>query len=246
MAELIEKVIIVTGGSGLLGKQIISKIRDKGGIAINADINIETADDLSTIKCDITSQSSIKNLLALVLERFGKIDGLVNNAYPRTNDWGVKFEEIPYESWERNVDWQLNSQFIICQKVLEIMKNQRSGSIVNMASIYGVVGADFSVYSGTLMTMPAAYSAIKGGLINFSRYLASYYGEFGIRVNCISPGGIFDNQNKLFVENYLMKVPMKRMGLPEDICGPVTFLLSDEASYVTGHNLIVDGGWTAI
>jgi NAD(P)-dependent dehydrogenase (short-subunit alcohol dehydrogenase family) len=170
----------------------------------------------------------------------------VNNAYPRTKDWGAKFEDIKPESWSQNVDMQMNSYFVFCQEVLKKMDLQSSGSIINIASIYGVVGNDFSVYEGTSMTSAAAYSAIKGGIINFTRFLASYYGKRGIRVNTVSPGGIFDHQNPIFVANYNKKVPMGRMGIPEDIAPSVAFLLSDKAKYITGHNLIVDGGWCAI
>jgi NAD(P)-dependent dehydrogenase (short-subunit alcohol dehydrogenase family) len=126
------------------------------------------------------------------------------------------------------------------------MKERRSGSIVNISSIYGSVGPDFSLYAGTEMTMPAAYSAIKGGIVNFTRYLAAYYGSYGVRVNCVSPGGIYDGQPEQFVQRYKAKVPLQRMGLPEDIAAPVAFLLSEEAAYITGHNLMVDGGWTSI
>jgi NAD(P)-dependent dehydrogenase (short-subunit alcohol dehydrogenase family) len=126
------------------------------------------------------------------------------------------------------------------------MKIQRFGSLINMSSIYGLIGPDFTVYEGTEMTMPAAYSAIKGGLNNLTRYLASYYGEYQIRVNTVSPGGIFDHQPELFVNNYNNKVPLKRMGQPKDIVAAVFYLLTDEASYVTGHNLVVDGGWSII
>jgi NAD(P)-dependent dehydrogenase (short-subunit alcohol dehydrogenase family) len=117
---------------------------------------------------------------------------------------------------------------------------------VNISSIYGSVGPDFTVYDGTEMTMPAAYAAIKGGVVNLTRYLAAYYGPYGVRINCVSPGGIFDQQPQSFVSAYEKKVPMRRMGIPEDIAAPVAFLLSDEAAYITGHNLMVDGGWTAI
>jgi NAD(P)-dependent dehydrogenase (short-subunit alcohol dehydrogenase family) len=126
------------------------------------------------------------------------------------------------------------------------MKERKGGSIVNMASIYGVVGNDFSIYEGTKMEPPVAYSAIKGGLINATRFLASRYGKDEIRINCVSPGGIFDHQPESFVKAYEKKVPMKRMGNPEDIAPAVSFLLSEEAKYITGLNLIVDGGWTAI
>jgi NAD(P)-dependent dehydrogenase (short-subunit alcohol dehydrogenase family) len=115
-----------------------------------------------------------------------------------------------------------------------------------MSSIYGLIGPDFAIYEGTEMTMPAAYSAIKGGINNLTRYLASYYGKFQIRVNTISPGGIFDNQSKVFVEKYNNKVPLKRMGNPSDIVYAAGYLLSDESSYLTGHNLVIDGGWSII
>ena len=144
------------------------------------------------------------------------------------------------------MDMQMNSYYMCCRAVLEQMKKQGRGSVINMLSIYGIVGPDFSIYEGTNMTMPAAYSAIKGGLLNLTRYLASYYGPSGIRVNAISPGGILDNQPESFIEKYQSKVPMRRLGKPEDIAPGVAFLLSDEAGYINGHNLVIDGGWTAI
>jgi NAD(P)-dependent dehydrogenase (short-subunit alcohol dehydrogenase family) len=243
--SLKDKVIIVTGGSGLLGKEIINNLNSKGAIAINADINVENDLKNYSIFIDITSEESIENAIELVKEYFGKIDGLVNNAYPRTKDWGAKFEEISYESWQKNVDMQMNTTFLFIQKIMpELLKTK--GSIVNMTSIYGVVGNDLTVYENSSITTAAPYSAIKGGIINFTRYLASYYGRKGVRVNCVSPGGIFDNQHKNFVSNYEKKVPMGRMGNPDDIAPAVSFLLSDEAKYITGQNLIVDGGWTVI
>lgn len=244
--NLNNKIIIVTGGSGLIGREIISSIRNYRGVAINADINVESNLDLGSVYCNITEETSIQNVIDTVLHKYGRIDGLVNNAYPRTQDWGIKFENILTESWKKNIDIQLNSYFIFCQKVLIPMKQQKSGVIINIASQYGVVAPDFTVYEGTEMTSPAAYSAIKGGLINFTRYLASYFGQYGIRANCVSPGGVFDDQNPIFVKNYENKVPMKRMGTPIDMADPVVFMLSDSAGYITGQNLIVDGGWTAV
>ena len=246
MNNLNGKVIIITGGNGLIGKNLVNKIISENAICINADLHNQTNDDLSNVICDITNDKSIDNTINLVLEKYGKIDGLVNNAYPKTVDWGVKFEEILIDSWKSNIDMQLNSVFVFCQKVLPHMVSKKNGSIVNIGSIYGSVGPDFNVYNNTDLTMPAAYSVIKGGVINFTRYLSSYYGKNNIRVNCVSPGGIFNNQPIEFVKNYENKVPMKRMGTPDDISPAVSFLLSDDSSYITGQNIIIDGGWTAI
>jgi NAD(P)-dependent dehydrogenase (short-subunit alcohol dehydrogenase family) len=244
--KLADKIILITGGSGLLGKSIIEKLLSEGARVINADINLDETPDLSSLLCDITSEDSVKEAVEKVIVRYGRIDGLVNNAYPRTDDWGAKFEDIKLGSWKKNVDFQLNSYFFMSQEVLKRMKVQQSGSIVSIASIYGVVGPDFSVYDNTQMTMPAAYSAIKGGLINLSRYLASYYGPHGIRVNCVSPGGVFNHQPESFVKRYEEKVPLRRMAVPADISPAVLFLLSENAAYITGQNLVIDGGWTSI
>lgn len=246
MNKLKDKIFVVTGGSGLLGKSIITKITNEGGFAINADIIHETNLNEGLVKCDVTNLFSIKIAISEILDRFGKIDGWVNNAYPRTKDWGDRFEDIKCSSWSANIEMQLNSVFFCCQEILTTMKVQKFGSIVNIASIYGIVGPDFSIYEGTNMTMPAAYSAIKGGVINFTRYLASYYGSYQIRINCVSPGGIFDNQESSFVSKYEEKVPLKRMGLPEEISPTIVFLLGSESSYITGQNIIIDGGFTCI
>lgn len=246
--SLSNKVVLVTGGSGLIGQAILDVLVKKGAVVVNADLQPSKMQKETTfVKCDITDNESVVGLIEMVCSKYGKIDGFVNNAYPRTSDWGVQFEDIKYNSWTKNVDMQLNSSFFILKAVLEKMKIQNSGSIVNIASIYGIVGNDFTVYDGTDgMTSPAAYSAIKGALINFTKYLASYFGPYSIRVNCVSPGGVFNNQHENFVENYSRKVPMRRMALAEEIAPAIAFLLSNEASYITGHNLVVDGGWTAI
>ena len=233
------KVILVTGGSGLIGKEIINRIKSEGGIPINGDISVKSDLENGTHYLNVCDYQSVPILLDAVMKKYGRIDGLVNSGYPRTNDWGLKFEDIPLNSWKDNVDMQLNSVFYICQQVLKIMSKQQSGSIVNIASIYGVVGNDFTIYEDYNGTSPAAYSAIKGGIINFSRYLASYYGKFKIRINCVSPGGVLDekNQHSSFIKRYSEKSPLKRLGNPEEIAPAITFLLSDDASFITGHNL---------
>jgi NAD(P)-dependent dehydrogenase (short-subunit alcohol dehydrogenase family) len=241
-----DKVIIVTGGSGLLGAEMVNDLQKKGARVINFDINGEADLENGFVNCDITDTKSVDGALAAVINQYGRIDGLVNNAYPRTKDWGTAFEAIEFASWQANVDMQLNSMFYMSQQVLKGMKERKSGNIVNIASIYGVVGNDWTVYEGTNIVSPAAYAAIKGGVVNFTRYLAALYGKDGIRINCVSPGGIFNHQPEPFVKAYEKKVPMQRLGHPDDRAPAVSFLLSDEAKYITGQNLIVDGGWTAI
>jgi NAD(P)-dependent dehydrogenase (short-subunit alcohol dehydrogenase family) len=240
------KVILITGGSGLLGSEMIRYINSKGAITLNLDINCIDNWEKGTLYCDVTSDKSIIEVVAKIINKYKHIHGLVNNAYPRTKDWGASFEEIEPQSWRTNLDWQLNSYFLISQQVIKQMRVQGFGSIVNIASIYGVVGNDFAIYEGTSIKPAAAYTAIKGGLINLTRFLASQYGKYNVRINCVSPGGIFDNQPELFVKAYEKKTPMKRMGQPDDIAPAVSFLLSEEAKYITGQNLIVDGGWTSI
>lgn len=245
MFDITGKCIVVTGGNGLLGKKIVERLRSAGAIVISGDIQPDMTDPLSRV-LDITDETSVTRFVQETVAEFKRIDGWINNAYPRTSDWGNKVEDIVFESWRRNVDMHLNGYFISCKIALEQMKKQGSGSLINMSSIYGAVGPDFTVYEGTDITMPAAYAAIKGGINTLTRYLSAYYGPYNIRVNAISPGGIFDEQAERFVENYNKKVPLRRMGTPEDISSSVHFLLSDDAGYITGHNLMVDGGWTAI
>jgi NAD(P)-dependent dehydrogenase (short-subunit alcohol dehydrogenase family) len=246
-----DKVALVTGGLGLIGQEIVRGLNDLGAFVCIADINEDKMKGLNNPTAfnyqnlDITSDDSIRQTLEAVIRQFKKIDILVNCAYPRTGDWGARCEDVSIDSWNMNVNSHLGGYFLCCQKVAEQMKLQGGGSIINFASIYGIVAPDFSIYEGTPMTMPVAYSAIKGGVIAFSRYMASYYAKHNIRVNCVSPGGILDKQPDSFVEHYVAKTPLGRMGTPEDIVGAVLYLASDASSYVTGHNLIVDGGWTA-
>lgn len=239
------KNIVVTGGSGLLGRAICREITENGGVAINFDIdNQENTTEF--VPCDITSIDSILKALELTEFKFGVIHGVVNNAYPRTEDWGTTFEVMSSDSLRTNVDWQMNSYINMCKFIIPYLRKNNGGSVVNIASIYGIVGNDFTIYEETDMEPPFAYSAIKGGLINATRYLASKYGKEKIRFNCVSPGGIFNNQPSPFVRAYEHKVPMKRMGNPGDIAPGVVFLLSDKSRYITGQNLVIDGGWTAI
>ncbi len=245
MIDLKGKVLVVTGGSGLIGRAIVAQLKELNATVINADI-VAYNNEVEFYKLDITKDIEIEKFISETFTNYGRIDGWVNSAYPRTKDWGNKIENISFDSWRQNVDWHMNSYFVASKLVLDIMSKQGNGSLINISSIYGIVGPDFTVYDGTSMTMPVAYSAIKAGIINMDKYLASYYGKSGVRVNTVSPGGIFDNQPEQFVSNYNKKVPIGRLGKPSDIASGVAFLLSDAASYITGHNLVIDGGWTAI
>jgi NAD(P)-dependent dehydrogenase (short-subunit alcohol dehydrogenase family) len=202
--------------------------------------------DAHVVRLDIRSESSIAAAVDSASAKTGRLDILVNNAYPRTSDWGRKWEDIPAQSWRENVDMHMNGYFLGCRAAGEHMKARGGGAIINMGSIYGMVGPDFGIYEGTGITNPAAYAAIKGGILNLTRYLASYYGPAGVRVNSLSPGGVEDGQDPKFVAQYSRRCPLGRMATVEDITGGIVFLASDAARYVTGHNLVMDGGWTAI
>lgn len=200
----------------------------------------------SAVAFDILDVVSISESIDKVLSKAGGLDVWVNSAYPKSKDWGQAFEEVSIDSWRAAVDSQMTSYCLCCREAAEAMRSRKRGSVINLGSTYGMVGPDFSIYEGTDFTMPAAYAAIKGGIINFTRYLASYYAKDGIRFNCISPGGVENYQAASFVEKYVSKTLLGRMAKPEDIAGAAVFLASDASSYVTGHNLVVDGGWTAI
>jgi len=251
------KVAVIAGGAGLIGKELARGLAESHALVVIADANKikgnRAAKDLkkeglNVFFChlDITKENSISATIKFIKKNFSRLDVWVNCAYPRTKDWQNKLEDISLRSWRNNVDMHLNGYCMSSRAAAECMKKNRSGSIINFSSIYGFVAPDFSLYKNTKMTMPAAYSAIKGGIVNFSRYLASYYGEYNIMVNCVSPGGVYDNQPEAFVKKYIQKTPLKRMASKEDVVGGVIYLASEAAKYVTGHNLIIDGGWNII
>ncbi|RPI76000.1 MAG: SDR family oxidoreductase, partial [Planctomycetaceae bacterium] len=177
--------------------------------------------------------------------RFGRLDVLVNSALARDGHVGG-FEEQTAEICLKSAAGDFAGLFEMCRAFLPDMVGQGRGSIINISSIYGAVSNDPGLYAGTTMKQPATYTFVKAGMVNFTRYLACYYGKQGVRANCISPGGYFNNQPQPFLERYCERVPVGRMLHNEDIKGAVVFLASDAAEYVTGHNLLVDGGWTSL
>ncbi len=238
------RVAVVTGASGLLGREVCAALRAAGADVWTADMAV--GEDASrSLVMDITSEASIAEALDRVVAESGCLDILVNCAYPRTSDWGAKLETELYDSWLKNLDMHLGGYFATSRAAAMRMSQTGGGSVINFASIYGVIGPSYEVYDGTEMTMPSAYSAIKGGVIGVTRLLATYFGPSNVRCNCVSPGGVDDRWPDEFRRRYDELTPLRRMAKPRDIVGAVVFLASDAGSYVTGQNIIVDGGWTA-
>ena len=262
--SLKNKTAIVTGALGLIGKQHCYALSEAGANIIASDID-ETkcsafASELKTesigAALDVTNPDSIKALRDKALKKFGHIDILVNNAAindmfenPKAAAEQSKFENYPLELWQKSVDVNLTGVFLCSQILGYEMAKQKYGSIINVASTYGISAPDQSLYikaDGTQsFYKPPAYSATKGAVIMFTRYLASYWGKDGVRVNTLTPGGVENSQDEFFIQQYSKKTQLGRMAKPTDYKGALIFLASDASSYMTGANLIVDGGWTA-
>lgn len=253
---LTDKVIVITGGAGFLGREFCAAVAEQGGIAMVADIDVEAAVRVAekivssypgraeAVFLDITSQASVSALIAGLVEKHGRIDALVNNAYPRNRNYGRKLEDVTYEDFCDNVDSHLGGYFLMAQQFGLFFRRQGGGNIVNMASIYGVMAPRFEIYADTPMTMPVEYAAIKSAVVQLTRYFAQYFKGDGIRVNCLSPGGILDKQPEAFLQKYNACCNSKGMLDSHDINGGLLFLLSDASRYVTGQNLIVDDGFS--
>lgn len=252
------KTVVITGGSGLIGSAFSIVSAKYGANVVIIDINKKKSDNLVKqikektgndrviyLKCDITNLNDIKKAIDIILNRFGDINVLVNNAYPRNINYGKKYEDVTYEDFCENINLHVGGYFLIIQQVSKVMMRQNYGNIINIGSIYGFAAPRFEIYEGTEMTTPVEYAAIKGAIINLTKYLASYLGKYNIRVNCISPGGVYDHQPESFVKKYSQKVLLeKRMANVDDLTGALLFLLSDGSKYITGQNIVVDGGWS--
>lgn len=262
MFNLKDQVAIVTGGAGRLGSQMAEAFAEAGANVVIASRNLDhcrqKAQDIGarhpkieTLPCrlDVTAPDSWRELVGAVTAKFGKIDILVNNAYSGALR---PFEQMTLEEFESATRGALSSTFLGSQAVAPAMKAQNHGVIINISSIYGVVSPDHRIYGHTGMNNPCNYGAAKAGIIQLTRWLAAYLAADGIRVNSISPGGFYNEKlrevpdyESVFVKNYVHKTPLGRMGGETDLKGAAVFLASSASEYITGQNLMVDGGWTA-
>lgn len=261
MMSLQDRVAIVTGGAGHIGRAIAGGLVDLGATICLVDRS-ETELDYARkmlqknwpdarIEClyvDLEDEEQRIFLSKVVLDRFGGLDILVNNAGfvgdSKLTGWVTDFESQSIETWRRAFEVNLTAAFHLSQLFSLPLRESGRGSIINISSIYGNLGPDMSLYNGTAMGNPAAYAVSKGGVIQMTRWLSTTMAP-EVRVNCVSPGGVARNQPQAFVERYVARTPLKRMGREEDFLGAVCYFASDLSGWVTGQNLVVDGGWTA-
>jgi NAD(P)-dependent dehydrogenase (short-subunit alcohol dehydrogenase family) len=259
------KTAIVTGALGLIGKKHCEALAQAGANVVVADINGDAADAFAAqlgdahlgIAIDVTSKASIETVRNAVIAKYGTMNVLVNNAAindmfenPAMAKELSAFENYPLDAFQKSLDVNVTGVFLCSQVFGTVMARQESGSIINVASTYGIVGPDQSIYRDECgeqtFYKSAAYPVTKGAVINFTRFLASYWGSKGVRVNTLSPGGVENNQNEFFIQNYSAKTLLGRMARANDYQGALIFLASEASAYMTGANLVVDGGWTAI
>ena len=249
------KVALVTGGTGLYGRHIVRALAEAGAEVIVASRDAKACTDYAAElsaeglavtgdQYDQASEDSIRALRDRIVEQHGRLDVLFNNSVARG---GGDLLQVTAERWEQVMKVNSTGLVLACQILSEPMRLQRSGSIINIASIYGMVGPDWSIYKGTSITNPIDYHFAKGGMIQMTRYLASYLGPYGIRVNSLSPGGLrTPDHSDTFVEQYSARTLLGRMADEDDIKGPALFLASEASRYITGANIPVDAGWTAV
>lgn len=260
LMDLSGRVALVTGGAGHIGRAFCEALAEVGaGVAVldqestgaaktarslEADYSVPAMD----LAVDLADEASVKDAPGRVADKLGRLDVLVNCAgfvgTSGLSGWVTPFEEQSVETWRAAMEVNLTSVFALTQAAAPLLKSRGHGSVVNIASTYGMVGPDMSLYEGTGMGNPAAYAASKGGIVQLTRWLSTVLAP-EVRVNCISPGGVARNQPEPFVARYEARTPLKRMGTEEDMKGALLYFASDLSAYVTGQNLLVDGGWTA-
>jgi NAD(P)-dependent dehydrogenase (short-subunit alcohol dehydrogenase family) len=264
--DLRGKSAIVTGGAGILGRHFCAGLAESGADVAVVDLQQAAARELAAelhgryaartlgVGCDVSDPQSVKAMLAEVLEAFGKVDILHNNAAGKSDDldaFFAPFEDYRLDQWRAIMSVNLDGMFLVAQAVGRQMVAQgRGGSIIQTASIYGIMGPDHRIYDGSSylgrrINTPAVYSASKAGVIGLTKHLATYWADKGIRVNTLTPGGTESGQNEEFVRRYSDRVPMRRMASAHEMVGALLYLASNASSYVTGQNIIVDGGLDA-
>ena len=267
--SLTGRVAILTGGAGMLGRQYLDILLSAGAKVVVADVRGEAAEQAAQhsletvgveaigIQVDVSNKNDVEQMVANVLEKYGRIDILINNAAidPKfdsdvANEQAYTFEDYPLELWQRSLDVDLTGAFLCAQAVGRVMVRQGRGVIVNVCSTYGLVGPDQRLYKRDAeveqtLFKPASYAVTKAGVAQLTRYLAAYWGNSNIRVNTLTPGGVQNAQDEEFLRKYSARTPMGRMAEEDEMRGALLFLVSDASSYMTGANLVVDGGWTA-
>jgi 2-deoxy-D-gluconate 3-dehydrogenase len=261
-------VAIVTGGAGLLGSEFCRTLAEAGAQVVVADIDREAAEEVAesinadersparqnqierafSVPVDVTSPDSVRQLVGTVLDKTNRLDILVNSAAIDPKSESQEFEDYPLDLWDCALAVNLTGTFLACQAVARPMMAQGKGVIVNLSSIYALAGPDQRIYQHEgrpPQYKPAYYSATKAGVLGLTRYLATYCAGKGIRVNALSPGGVFDGHDEAFVEVYSARTVLGRMARKDELNGALLFLASDASGYMTGANLVVDGGWTA-
>ncbi len=265
--EVRDRIIVITGGLGQLGKQFSLTLLDRGAKVAILDISNNIPDQLNTyieqkklliIPTDITKRSSLEDALVIIKDEWQDCPyGLINNAAldsppDAPPEETGPFETFPENSWDRVMNVNVKGVFLSCQVFGKEMAKLGRGSIINVGSIYGIVSPDHSIYKyklkkeNRLFFKPVVYSVSKSALVNFTKYLAVYWGAYGVRTNLIVLGGVFNNQDKEFISNYCAKVPIKRMAYEDEYNGTIIYLMSDASSYMTGSIITLDGGWTAL
>lgn len=260
------KTAIITGGAGILGKHFCAGLADAGANVAIVDINLKAAEEVAinlikeykvkakAFKCDVTLETSVQEMIKAVIQEFGEIHILHNNAAGKSNDLNAffaDFEDYSLAQWQEIMNTNLDGMFLVAKHVGKAMKKQQSGgSIIQTSSIYGIMAPDQRIYEGSFyldrqISSPAIYSASKAGVIGLTKYLSTYWAKDSIRVNAITPGGVESGQNEVFKKNYSNRIPLGRMSQPEEMVGALIYLASDASSYVTGQNIIVDGGLNA-
>ncbi len=245
-----KKNIIITGGFGTIGEALSKSLLKQGHNVIIIDTKVKKKNNLINkknlfvIKKNINKENEIKKIVLQISKKFNKIDALVHCAYPKTKDWGLKLEKLNQKSLNENLNNHLGSTIILSKIIIKQFLKQKFGNLILLSSIMGLNNPKFETYIGTKMSSPIEYSAIKSGIISVTKYLAKYYSKKNLKINCVSPGGIKSNLPKKFIKNYKKQCNAKGLLNSEDVVNGINFLLSDKSNFISGHNLVIDDGYS--